>query len=372
MKRGSAWWLLVLGLLSGGTLLAVDLCAVCGREVEGTAYLWNDKITGGKKLLCDKCTHLPKNCYRCGLPVLKEYTELPDGRVLCARDARTVVRAEDEAFQICREVKDALDRLFSRFLTIPDTNVTLALADRVNLMQLFATPGNDYTCPNVLGYLRDRTNSGHVTHEISLLSGLPRTTLKAVCAHEYTHAWLSEQISHERRQTLSRDAEEGLCELVSYRLMEAQGEEEEKRLIKTNAYTRGQIHLFVEAERRFGFNEVIEWMKYGEDGRLMADDLTRVRRVTLPAATNRGAPSWLAAPAGPPPAPETLILNGILWSKTRPVALINGQVFEAQTQARVRLGKTNVTVRCLAIREDSVVIQCAESGQAQTLRLKGP
>jgi hypothetical protein len=372
MKRWRAWILVAVLVLTRGVLAAADKCAVCGEVIEGTVYLWDDKVAGDKKRLCGKCVNLPRQCYLCSLPVLRDYTELPDGRVLCARDARAVVRNDEDAFQICREVKEALDRLFSRFIIFPETNVTLALADRVNLQQLFKTPGLDYVCPNVLGYIQTTTNSGRLTHAISLLSGLPRATLKATCAHEYTHAWVSENVPAGRKRTLDGDAEEGFCELVSYLLMESQGEEEEKKQIKANAYTRGQIHLFLDAEHRFGFNEIVEWMEYGDDGRLRKDDLGRVRQVTFPARTNPPAPFWLMPPVKPPPAPDRLILSGITWSKPRPMALVNGRNFEVQTQASVQVGKTNVTVRCLAIRENSVLLQIVDTGEQRELRLPSP
>jgi hypothetical protein len=70
--------------------------------------------------------------------------------------------------------------------------------------------------------------------------------------------------------------------------------------------------------------------------------------------------------------PNTLVLQGIKWSKTRPMAIINGFTFEAQDIFRVRIAQTNVTIRCLNVSEDSVVIQVVGSGERQTLKLKTP
>jgi hypothetical protein len=39
-------------------------------------------------------------------------------------------------------------------------------------------------------------------------------------------------------------------------------------------------------------------------------------------------------------------------------------------QGKVRVGNTNVTVRCLAIREDALRIQIVGSGEERELRLK--
>ena len=80
------------------------------------------------RLVCSNCIKLPR-CSICGLPVKENYVELPDGRWLCARDAKTVVLKADDIEQICGQVKDDLDRLFSRFTSFP-TNVDVTVIDR--------------------------------------------------------------------------------------------------------------------------------------------------------------------------------------------------------------------------------------------------
>jgi hypothetical protein len=313
------------------------------------------------------------------MPVKDNGTELPDGRVLCARDAPTAVITDDDAQRIARQEKDALDRLLWRFLTFPGTNLTVTLVDRVHLADLFKYPGNDYTCPNVWGYVESITNQGRLQHSISLLSGLPIAGFKATCAHEYSHTWLNENLSPERKQRINRDAIEGFCELVSFLLMQSENEQTQLAEIKKNAYTRGQILLFIEAEHRFGFNDIVDWMKYGTDSRLEAEDLSRVRNVELhPPRPSSPAPSLAAAqPALPSVASakeeaDSLVLKGVMWTKQHPLAMINDRTFEVQEQGTVRVGKTNVTLRCLAIRRDSVRIQIVGSGQEQELRLKTP
>jgi hypothetical protein len=362
-------------LLFAGALAAdSNRCAVCGDWLRDRVYLVRDAVTRERKQVCERCVQLTTTCYVCGLPTKENFTQLPDGRVACARDAKTVVLADAEGQQICAEVKAALDRLFSRFLTFPDTNVTVAFMDRVNLLQLFKVPGKDYQCPNAWGYVHTATNGDHFHHTITLLTGLPRGTLKATCAHEHVHTWLNENIPADRRQRLSRDAVEGFCELVAFLLMDSLGEDAEKHVIQANLYTRGQIDLFLAAEKRYGFNEVVEWMKYGVDSRLDGNDLGRVRKVDLPARAN-GAPTthrptYQATPARAARVPEMLVLQGISWSPTRPMALINDRTFGIRDEASVRVGSTNLTIRCLAIRKDAVLIEHVESGEKQELQLR--
>jgi hypothetical protein len=357
-------------LLAGPALADSDHCAVCGSLFVTRVFTVQDSVTEEKKQICPGCATLSTVCFICGLPVKTSYTALPDGRVICARDVRTAVLDEAEARQVCREARTSLDRLFSRFLEFPETNVTVAIVDRVHLQDLFKFAGHDYVCPNVWGYTGTKTNGHHLEHSISLLSALPLASFKATCAHEYTHAWLNENLSDQRRQSLSRDANEGFCELVSYRLMEAQNEPAQQKLILSNTYTRGQIRLFVEAERLYGFNDIVDWIKSGADDRLTGDDLRRVRSLALPrpaASPATNAPVYNPAPSS---IPNTLVLQGVYWAQEHPAAIINNRTLGVNEQGKVRVGKTNLTIRCLAIRQGSVRIRIVSSGEERELRLK--
>jgi hypothetical protein len=250
------------------------------------------------------------------------------------------------------------------------------VVDRVNLLELFKFAGNDYQCPNVWGYEQTQTNRQHsLEHAISIMSGLSAVGFKATCAHEYTHAWLDEHLSPARSESLSRDSNEAFCELIAYLLMNSLGETEAVNQIKRNAYTRGQILLFIEAEQRFGVSDVIDWVQYGTDSSLREGELARVRSVELPRNGTPRSPAARPAPivfADPPPstAPDTLILKGISGTRARPMALINDATFEANEKGKVRLGKTNVTIRCLSISAEAVRIQLVGSNQEQELRLR--
>jgi hypothetical protein len=272
---------------------------------------------------------------------------------------------EKEALQIFRDVKKILDRLFFRSTTFPGTNVIFKLADRVNLLAMFRTPGHDLECPNVWGFYQTKTNRGVLRHEIHLLTGLSEASLKAVSAHEYGHAWVRENVSAERKEALSHDAEEGFCELVAFLVLQDQKESAEQTKLLNNAYTRGQVHHFIEVETRFGFNEVVQWMKNGTDAAL-TDDPMRVRRIR-PTAGDDALAVAAAVPSAPP---AILKLQAITWIPTHPSILINNQTLGVDDQARIRIGKTNVVIRCLAIREDSALVQFVESGERRELRLK--
>ncbi len=366
--------MLCLFVLPFAGLAATNRCAICGVEFKDQVYVVTDQVTGEKTSICPDCSDLPNDCFLCGLPVKENYTELPDGRFLCARDAKTAVLDQKEAERLVEEVTDALDRLFSRFATFSRTNVQTEVIDRVTLQALFRTPGHDSTCPNVLGYFEPRTNHNVVTHHISLLKGLPRAEFKCVIAHEFSHAWVFDNVPVARKESLGKDAQEGFCELVAYLLMGAEHESEEQKKVLRNRYTRGQIDLFVEAERRFGFNDVLDWMRWGVDSDLLAEDLTRVRRVEMRAApqqTKSLQPTPGSKAVERTAGPDRLILKGITYGAGKPLAIINDHTFGVNELASVRVGITNIVIRCLAINKDRVRVVVVATGGEQELSLPG-
>ena len=201
------------------------------------------------------------------------------------------------------------------------------------------------------------------------MTGLPLSELKETCAHEYSHAWVGENVNRAQR-ALGRDAEEGFCEMVGYLLIDSQHDELEKKRILLNRYTRGQVDLFIAAEKQYGFNQVLDWMKYGTTAQLETGHLEKIRDVIVPPP--------VAAPAAPlpnsivknprPSGPAIIRLQGITWGN-KPTAIINGSSFGVNDVNKVRLGETNVTLQCLSIQPRSVLIQNVSTGQKQQLSL---
>jgi hypothetical protein len=350
-----------------------EVCAICGRPFTDVYYTFEDKVTLEKRHVCRKCEQSFPECFVCSLPANTNATgfvQLPDQRALCSRDARTAVLREEDGVLICREVRDRLDRLLSRFTSFPETNVTVEVMDRVNLQTLFKLAGNDYHCPNVWGLTATKTNLTGFEYRISIMTGLPLSWFQATCAHEYGHTWVGEHLTLSRRSELDPDSEEGFCELVAFLFMESIHDQAQQSLILHNAYTRGQIDLFVAAQRSYGFNEVLDWMQFGTDDRLSTTDPGRIRKVVLPrpnAKPERALPLTQKTHA---PAPATLVLRAIFWDQKRPLAMINGHLFGLNEEAKVRLGATNVVVHCVGIAADAVQVRVAGEATQQTLRLR--
>ncbi|MBC8094969.1 MAG: SEL1-like repeat protein [Akkermansiaceae bacterium] len=71
-----------------------------------------------------------------------------------------------------------------------------------------------------------------------------------------------------------------------------------------------------------------------------------------------------------PKAPDTLLLKGISGSGARRLALINNQTFAAGETASVRVGSASRKVKCIEIRDKSVVISVEGDTATQELFLK--
>lgn len=377
--------LTLLYCFSNNAFAARDVCEVCEKEILTSVYSREDKMSHEKRFLCADCIKLPHKCYLCGIPVLHEFTTLPDGRVLCKRDKASVVLDESVAVDICEEVRSQLDRQFVRFISFPQTNIQIGLMDRITLQGMFKTIGNDVSCPNTLGRTRAVNKQGGRAFEINILSGLPREDLITTFVHEMAHTWIMQNIPRTRMSIMGKDAIEGFCELLSYRFAEAHDLKSGMAHILGNHYTRGQIHLFIEADRQFGFDQVVDWMKWGEDPLLRGDDLGRLRRLDLPSpikpavASNNATrasnhthevatPAISNAPSMV--APAKLVLQGIIWSKTRPMATINGKNLEPNEEATIELSNGATIVRCVEIRQKSVVVQTNRSTENLVLELK--
>jgi len=347
-------------------------CRVCDQSIPDEFYVVKDKARGGKFEVCTNCINLETRCFLCSLPVKSDFTTLADGRQLCKYCAKDALTEDEDARKVCWETRDALDRLFARFLAFPRTNLSVTIVDRFTLDSLFKSPGYGQQCTSVFGATRTMIVGGQrYIHAISVLNGLSQSQLEAVAAHEFAHAWLNENLSPARRATLSREAAEGFCELIAYDLMQDRNHEVEKNNIKESTYTAGQLEAFLTAESIHGFNSVLDWVKAGETPKLDAADPDGVRSVREPeaAATSTSRPLYYSPASTSAALPDKLMLKNISGTPARRLAMINDRTFAANEQARLKLAATNVVIRCLEIRTNSVLIQFEESGVKHELFL---
>ncbi len=178
----AAVWLFL--SLTAVAFAGTSLCHVCEKPMEGKFFVAEDKARGGKYEVCGDCLKVDAHCFACGVPVIARFTTLPDGRLLCVPCARDAIAPDEEAKRICLETRDALDRLFWRYLSFPQTNVVLTIVDRFTLESLFKSPGYARECSSVLGATQSHSvNGGARIHAINVLSSLNKSQLEAVAAH---------------------------------------------------------------------------------------------------------------------------------------------------------------------------------------------
>lgn len=345
-------------------------------------YHRKDEIGGRDRQLCVPCSSLP-GCFICGLPAKKKNKTFADGRILCVRDSAGAIVDEAQALEVFTETRNEVNRLFNRFLILSETNITVRLVDAPTLQNAMKQVGNSRYCASIFGITETETaalskgskasangETRYFGHDIKLLDGLQKPRLMAVAAHELMHAWVSENVRYQRKVPLSPDTEEGFCELIAYHLMDNQRFDTEMRIIKANNYTKGQIDLFLRAEDEFGFNTIVEWVRSGTTPRIDADNLHWVRLTeSRPIQPAVDASSLLAIRVPPTPVPDTLVLKGISGSGHRHFIMVNDATLAVNETAKVRVGQSNVVVRCIQIGNSSAVIEV--DGKQQEISLTG-
>ena len=356
-------------LLAGALVFAGEeykICVICQGPMTKSVYLKTSPYLKGKQPICENCIKIEQECYTCGLPIKYNITDLKDGRYLCERDSKGAIVSGESAKQVFADVKRDLMAMFAGTGQMPDRNVEIALVDRFAMETLHRVQRFPHVQHATVGLTRTRVNnSNEFKHEIFVLSGLNSARFRAVAAHEYTHTWLQENVAPGR--PLDSDTVEGFCELVAYRLMKQKNEEIEMALILTNDYTRGQVHAFlgVDANR---FYETAKWMKSGVDQKLDPATLDRVFVTTKEPQT--AAPAWTIAAKTATPVPTSIQLRSVSGTATRRFALINDKTFAPNELGRVRLGTSNVAIRCLEVTDRGAVIQLVSTGEKRRLVLE--
>ncbi len=352
------------------------VCDICGKTLSGKYYTREDQIVGVTLNVCADCKNLKDHCTICGRPVLAGGTTLPDGRVFCPRDARAVVSSDDEALRICDDVRKDIDRLFARYMQFPETNVIISMVNPLYLDNLFKSPDEEQPCVGFYGATSANHVDGRVVHSVAILNHLRPEQLRHTCAHEFTHAWINQNVNKDRRKALDKDTEEGFCELVACKYMESLHETCDMEITKKNSYTKGKILVLLEADARYGFGTLEEWVKSGDDPSLEAGKLERIRAVDGAYVSSADKPLAMPAYVAPAASAATpvlgcLTLQSISGTPGHRFAIVNNETFEPFEKGRVKVGGTNLMIQCLEINADSAVVQEQDSFRKTVLKLKG-
>ncbi len=340
-------------------------CRACREPITGRYLIIKSAALAEPVPVCETCSQLPARCFVCSVPAKVDFRALSDGRVLCQLHADDAVLSPREAERIFEGAKRDIIRMFRDSGTMPERNMTVTLVDAKEMRILLGERNDAHGNYSTLGMTRTRQLPGQaMDHRIYLLSGLNRARLMAISAHEYAHVWLHENVKEDRE--IDADTIEGFCELVAYKLMLAKNEQIEKQVILANAYTRGQINTLIKAADDFRFYRVLDWFRAGADNTLSQTNITRLLALEARPASGTiwGTPSAATA------VPETLMLKGISGTARRRFALVNDQTLQTDETSKVRVGTSNVVVRCLSITERSVTLELPDSSQTIELFLR--
>lgn len=328
------------------------VCAVCNEPIQEKFVWQKSHLSLDKRAVCLACSKLETLCFICGFPA-KRYTTLADGRLICEQDASVGLTSAQDAEQVFRETKRDVMRILAGSGVLPDRNIKLVLVNKQQMDHAANPLGKGHAKQAMtMGLTASRlVRNDDWEHSIYVIDHLPASRFAAVCAHEYSHAWIAENVRKGRK--LDADSVEGFCEWVSYKVMAERNEALEKKIILENQYTRGQIDAFIKADENFRSYEVIKWIKEGMDNQIDSKDPSRVLALEREAA---GPPLWTSISA-PSPVPSTLMLRGVSGSANRRFALINDRTLQKNETAKVRVGETNVVLQCLAIGTNWVTIR---------------
>ncbi len=201
-------------------------------------------------IFCETCFESRPACASCGSPVGQDGQALPDGRHLCPVCHRTAVFDQSAARAVFEQVKGIIGQELGLALNVP---TPIYLADRQQLKATAERLGETLEPMPVdqsLGfYLRQGRRRG-----IYVLSGLPRTLLTSVLAHEYAHAWQAEHNPVGGELLLW----EGFAEWVAYKTIAYLGQTAMMRQMQAQSNIYGQgLRQMLEIERERGIAGVL-------------------------------------------------------------------------------------------------------------------
>ncbi len=355
MKANASIRVLQLGLLAGFITVATAqeklFCLVCEKGPL-SGQVWKHP----KGYVCDVCYKIETRCDHCGLPIVKDFLKTKDGRFFCALDKGDLVLNQVEAEKIFAQTVYAMGSLSQNQMALRGSkpNVTLFDVDYWNHQSGKTLD----TSMRRGGFSQTRMSGNRFTHNVLLLSGLPREELVSVCAHEYTHLWINE--NKQEGRDIELHTIEAICELVAYKVAGRAGYTNQLDRIKKNPYTNGRILDLLEADRQYGFSRVLNWVKTGTNEVI---SVTRQRQIAGPVTTasSRVAPMRSAPGSSQrsPPVPvgsRALKLQSIARTAGGFQATVNGVRMNEGNIRRLNVEGRPSNVYCLKVTENSVTV----------------
>ena len=214
-------------------------------------------------MVCVACQEGYPGCAVCAVPVVKGGLRLSDGRVLCRQHAPQAVLNAGQARASLASAEQAILAALGAGLRLHHPVDDVRVVDRPGLLRLVGrrmAAGQE-----VLGLFHLGIRGVERRYTVYFVSGLPQERLQTVAAHEYAHAWQSEQ--NGRYSTCSDRLREGFAEWVAFRVNRHLGRQSELDHLlaeKTGPYAEG-LRRLLEVERRSGASAVLRLASSGTD-----------------------------------------------------------------------------------------------------------
>jgi len=228
-----------------------SVCHACGKAIRGSFV-----HIEGSGAYCKSCYQDRPTCDTCGAPLTDEQWQLSDGRISCAHCHATAIYDPQKASAIYEEMKSVVNQILGLELNIP---TGLALVDRKQLSDIIRQQtehnqnrvgSEDLDPDKTLGiYTRRGMRRG-----IYVQTGLPRTLLIQIAAHEFAHAWQGENCP------LLRDpiVHEGFAEWIAFHVLEYYGYSQQQKNMRQRQDLYGNgLNWALDVEKKAGVNGVI-------------------------------------------------------------------------------------------------------------------
>lgn len=229
------------------------LCERCARRTEkchscGQALLNDFTFYEGNKEVkyCSKCVDKYPRCDDCGAPIGPDGTTLNDGRHLCP-DCRRIAYFD---LTLVNSIKNKVLAFVSGNMGMPVMHrVNFSLEDQGFLKQKAKDIHGDI---NGLFYRKGGE------FDIYILYGLREKDLISVIAHEYSHAWQSENCPKD----MGLENQEGFAQWVAYKALRSSGHDDFAALMSDgdNIYAKG-LNKMLKLESQRGAGAVFEFIK---------------------------------------------------------------------------------------------------------------
>jgi len=248
---------------------AQPTCSACGKPLVGTYY----RLTDGRQLcpadyerlgprcitcralvvgayvvldsrhtVCRACHERYPACFVCSLPAGPQGRRLSDGRALCAEHVRQAVLTTSPAEAILHQAEKVVLAALGPEMGLEHPVDLVRVVDGAALKRLLgrrAQAGSD-----VLGLFHLQVRGFNRRYTVYFISGMPRDRLLTVAAHEYAHAWHSEQNS--RYLECSSRMREGFAEWVAFKVNQHLG-----RQAECDRMLAGKSSPYIDWLRRF-------------------------------------------------------------------------------------------------------------------------